>query len=230
MSIPIDAIDPEAASLRARRQFEHHLDLLPPVMDAIVTTTLPAIRAEQVEKRVSGGGHVDNMTMFLHAFDQTSRGDGVGAGGATRDAAELWWMVVDFTQAAAAWIGQPPPNLSARPDADPLTARGVALTTAGWLIDRWELIEPVHELDGARDSLFQTIRRMQGRYGVFANPRRPRARCAVCGLLAVTVTWIDGPNGSPKPIQAARCRNCGQTYTEGEKPMLTDHENGRSER
>lgn len=80
MSIPLNAIDPEAAELRARRQFEHHLDLLAPVMDAIVTSTVPSLRAAKVEKRITGGGHVDNMTLFLQAFDQSTHGRGVGAG------------------------------------------------------------------------------------------------------------------------------------------------------
>lgn len=215
MSIPIEAIDPEAASLRWRRSFEHHLDLLPPIMDAIVTGTVPSIRASVTDKvMVSGGGPVDNMTAFLAAFDQSTHGEGISAGGAAADAKHLWWQVVDYTQAVAEWIGQPAPALTAKPDADPLTARGIALTTAGWLIDRWHLIEPIHELEETREGLFVEIRRMQGRYGVHPHPRRPRARCATCGALRVVVTWVDNPNGSPKPVKAGKCLNCGQTYDE----------------
>jgi len=232
-TIPLDAIDPEAATVRARRQFEHHLDLLPPIMDAIVTGTVPHIRATQTDRvKITGGGAVDNMTAFLQAFDQTSHGAGVAAGGAAADARHLWWEVIEYTRAVTAWlnvtIAAPwapdlPPTWTTTPNADPLTARALAMTTAGWLIDRWHLIEPVRELDEARDYLFTEVRHMQGKYGVHPNPRRPRARCAVCGALAVVVTWIDGPKGSPKPVRAARCRNCGQTYTEGDTTMTTDH-------
>lgn len=224
MSIPLNAIDPEAQSLRDRRSFEHHLDLLAPVMDAIVTGTVPHIRASVTDKIiVSGGGPVDNMTAFLVAFDQSDHGRGVESGGAAADATNLWWQVVDYVHAVAEWIGQPSPALSQKPDADPLLARGIAMTTAGWLIDRWPLIEPIHELDETRDELFTEIRHMQGRYGVFAKPRRPRARCAVCGAVAVVVTWVDNPNGSAKPVKAGRCMNCAQTYDEFPEPPQQPH-------
>lgn len=233
MSIPINAIDPEATTLRARRQFEHHLDVLAPVMDAIVTGTVPSIHPSVTDKvMVSGGGPVDNMTVFLAAFDQSSHGVGASAGGAARDAGYLWWEVVDYTRAVTAWLNVDipaphapdlPPTWGHRVNPDPLTARALALTTAGWLIDRWDRIEPIHELDDARDALFREIRRMQGRYGVHPNPRRPRARCATCGALAVVVTWIDDPNGSAKPVKAGRCRMCGESYTETPAPAVGPH-------
>lgn len=240
MTIPIDVIDPATAADQWHRQYEHHLDLLAPVMDAIITETLPRITAARTGTgRITGGGHVDNMTPFLQAFDQSKHGNGTNAGGATADATALWWDVIDYVRAVTAWINVDvavpwaphlPPTWDPRPDADPLTARALALTTAGWLIDRAHLIQPIRELDEAQDHLFTEIRHLRGRYGVTPRPRRPAARCVICGTRTVTVTWVDGPNGSPKPVRAARCRTCGQTYHEGETTMTTNHENGRSER
>lgn len=233
MTIPLDAIDPEAAELRARRQFEHHLDLLAPVMDAIVTSTVPSIRASVTDKvMVSGGGSVDNMTAFLGAFDQSTHGTGVSAGGAARDAGHLWWQVIDYTRAVTAWLNVTipppfapdlPPTWTHRVNPDPVTARALGMTTAGWLIDRWHLIEPITELTPAMDDLFREIRHMQGRYGVHPNPRRPRARCATCGTLSVVITWVDNPNGSAKPVKAGKCRTCGETYTETAEAATQAH-------
>lgn len=233
MSVPLNAIDPEAVSLRERRLFEHHLDLLAPVMDAIVTSTVPSIRASVTDKvLVSGGGPVDNMTAFLAAFDQSSQGRGTDAGGAARDAGFLWWEVIEYTRAVTAWlnvnIAAPyapdlPPTWTHRVNPDPLTARAIAMTTAGWLIDRWHLIQPITALTPAMDDLFTEIRHMQGRYGVHQNPRRPRAHCATCGALTVVITWVDNPNGGPKPVKAGRCRNCGETYAEAPKPVSEPH-------
>lgn len=218
--IPVDAIDPVAALDRWTREFEHHLDLLPPVMDAIVTATIPHIRANQTDKIVvTGGGPVDNMTAFLRGIDTTEEGRLVD-GGAAADARHLWGMVVEYAEAVTAWEPriEHRPTLTPRPNADPLTARSLALTTAGWLIQNAALIEPIHELDDYREALFTLIRRLRGRYGVAPFTRRPRAFCTTCGTRNVTITWIDNPNGSPKPVRAGKCGSCGQTYQDTREP------------
>ncbi|AXA95437.1 hypothetical protein [Microbacterium sp. PM5] len=221
MSIPLNAIDPEATSLRERRLYEHHLDLLAPVMDAIVTSTVPSIAASRTDKvYVTGGGYADNM----RALDALMVFEGRIVGGeVSTNATHLWGMVVEYVTAVAEWINHPHPDLNPKPNPDPLTARSIALMTAGWLSDRYEQISRVHELDEYRDLLFTEIRHMQGRYGVHANPRRPRARCATCGALAVVVTWVDNPNGGPKPVKAGRCRSCGETYTETVQAVQQPH-------
>lgn len=233
MSIPLDAIDPEAASLRAERQNTHHLDLLAPIMDAIVSGTVPSLRASVTDKIiVTGGGAVDNMTAFLTAFDQSDNGRGINAGGAAADAESLWWEVIEYTRAVTAWLNvnipapyapDLPPTWTSRANPDPLTARALAMTTAGWLIDRWHLTEPVRELEDTRDALFTEIRHMQGKYGIHPTPRRPRARCATCGSLSVLITWLDNPNGSPKPVKAGKCRSCGETYAEASEAGTRPH-------
>lgn len=214
--IPVDAIDPAAAHDRWVQQFEWHLDLVPPVMDAIVTMTLPSIQAGRVEKRVTGGGYVDSMTRVLAAFDQSEDAEGIQPGGAAADARHLWGMVVEYVDAAAAWAGDtisaPPPTLSASPDADPLTARRQAFAAIGWLIDNSIRIELFHELEPYREDLFELIRHLRGKYGVVPFSRRPRRVCTTCGERAVVIVWISNPSGSPKPLRAAKCSRCGETW------------------
>lgn len=221
MTIPLDAIDPAARADRWLRSFEHHLDLVPPIMDAIITSTIPHIRATVTDRdRITGGGVIDNMTAFLRGVDVGTTGRIVGVGAAA-DAEHLWWWVVTFTRAVAANITptRPAPALADRPDADPLTARAVALTTVGWLIDHADQIEQLTVYESDIDEMFQEIRHLRGKYGVHEHPRRPRSRCATCGVLAVVVTWVDGPNGSPKPVKAGKCRQCGETYLEAPQPV-----------
>lgn len=215
--VPLEMVDLDAASREWRRQFEWHLDQVPPLMETmsmLSTTLLRASRVDQV--KISGGGFIDNVPV-------TDRGAGV-------DADELWTWVVAYTRAVVAWIApqlQPDDRpaiahdqrtwtaVAPRPDADPLSARSTALVTIGWLIDHVELIEPIRELDAHRDTMFALIRRLRGRHRGSHTARRARPRiCGICGQCAVLVDWIDAPNGSAKPIQVGRCKVCGQIYTE----------------
>lgn len=232
MTIPLDAIDPTAQADRWLRSFEHHLDLVPPIMDAIVTSTIPHIRATVTDKdRITGGGPVDNMTAFLRGVDVGSDGRVVGVGAAA-DAETLWWWVVTFTRAVAANIKpiRSAPALVDRPDADPLTARSVALTTVGWLVDHADQIQQLTVYESDIDEMFHEIRHLRGKYGVHQTPRRPRARCATCGTISVVVTWVDGPNGSLKPVRAGKCRTCGAVYRDAPAPVEESHAAAREVR
>lgn len=221
MSLPILALHPDAEHREWVRQFTWHLDVVPPLMDALVTMTLPVIPVSRGGSRfdkiqITGGGYRDNMQL-LDVFDNLADGTMV-KGGATVDATELWSWVVAYTRAVAEWIAPTRlvPALDDKPNADPLTARAVALVTVGWLIDHADQIEPLHELDEHRDTMFALIRRLRGRYGVHRHPRRSRpAKCEVCEAFAVVVDWVAPENGSPKPVQVGKCRECGQMYTEG---------------
>ncbi|GLJ78650.1 hypothetical protein [Microbacterium imperiale] len=213
--IPLDAIDPEARSLEWRRAFEWHLDQVPPLMDTLSTLSVTLLRASRVDQiKVTGGGYIDNVPV-------SDRSAGV-------DADELWTWLVAYTRAVVAWIEpqlQPDDRpsiandprtwtaVAPRPDADPLSARTVALLTIGWLIDHAGLIEPIRELDAHAETMFKLIRKLRGihRGGSVARRQRPRV-CGVCGECAVLVDWVDGANGSPKPVQVGRCKVCGQTY------------------
>lgn len=236
MTIPLDAIDPTAHADRWLRSFEHHLDLVPPVMDALVTATIPVAAVSRGGSRfdrpkITGNNDEDNMTAFLRGVDVGADGRIVGAGAAA-DAEVLWWWVVTFTRAVAANIKptRPAPALVDRPDADPLTARSVALTTVGWLIDHADQIQQLAVYESDIDEMFQEIRHLRGKYGVHDHPRRPRARCATCGTLSVVVTWVDGPNGSPKPVRAGKCRTCGETYRDAPTPVNESHAASREVR
>lgn len=214
------AIDPDAAHRRWVHEFTWHLDIVPALMDALVEATLPRIPVSRGGSRfdkdqITGGGYRDNMQL-LDQFDVTAEGAMVQKG-AVEDARELWSWVVQYTRAVDAWItpGRPAPVLADNPDADPLSARSVALVTAGWLIDNADLIAEVQELDGHRDEMFRLIRHLRGRYGVYNHPRRARpVVCTTCGERSVVVDWVDAGNGSPRPVQGGKCRTCGQVYRE----------------
>jgi hypothetical protein len=229
MTIPLDAIDPEVHTLRWRRSFEHHLDLVPPVMDAVVSATIPHIPAGRFDQdKVTGGGVVDNMTAFLRGVDVDDTGR-ITDVGAAADAQHLWWWVVSFTRAVLSNVKvvRSVPDLPEKPNADPLTARADALLIIGWLIDHADQIEQLTVYQDDIDEMFQEIRHLRGKYGVHERPRRPRARCAICGTVSVVVTWVDGPHGSPKPVKAGKCRECGQEYREPVEPVNEVHTGGR---
>lgn len=214
MTIPLNAIDPHATSHRWQREFEDHLDMVPAVMEVLVWMTIPSIRASRFDQiRISGGGFIDNIT------DPDTTAEGV----AVADARHLWTWLVAYTRSAAEWINptRPAPDLEDAPNPDPLTARGITLTTVGWLIDQAALIEQVPELEDHREAMFAEIRHLRGKYGVTPHPRRnrPRALCTTCGEKQVVITWVDGANGSPKSVQAGRCKTCGATYTEQDEQI-----------
>lgn len=217
------AIDPDAAHRSWVHAFTWHLDIVPPLMDALVEATLPKIPVSRGGSRfdrlqITGGGYQDNMQL-LDMFDVV--GDGVMVQkGAIADARELWSWIVQYTRAVDAWIApaRPAPTLTDNPNPDPNQARGEALVTAGWLIDHAALIAEVRELEEHREAMFALIRRLRGQYAVFNHPRRARpATCTTCGERAVVIDWIDAGNGSPKPVMGGKCRRCGEQYRAEER-------------
>lgn len=211
-------IDPDAPHREWVRSFEWHLDIVPPLIDALVEATLPRIAVSRGGSRfdkdqITGGGHIDNMQILDH-FDVIGDGHLV-AGGAAADARDLWAWLTGYTAGVDAWIDahRPKPDLAVKVNSDPLTARGSALLIVGWLIDHADEISTVAELEAHREEMFALIRRLRGQYGVFNHPRRARpALCHVCGERRVVVDWVDAGTGSPKPVRAGKCRNCGQVY------------------
>ena len=203
------AIDPDATRRRWLHEFEWHLDAVPAILDALVEATLPQIPVSRGGSRfdkdqITGGGFFDNMRQL----DQVDNA-------AATDARELWTWVVEYTRAAALWIDaeRPAPLLTDNHNPNPAKARGEALVTAGWLIDHAPLIAEVRELEEHREAMFSLIRRLRGQYGVFNHPRRQRpAVCTTCGERSVVVDWVDSGTDSPKPVQAGRCRRCGEIF------------------
>jgi hypothetical protein len=224
------AIDPDAAHRQWVAAFTWHLDVTPALMDALVEMTLPQIPVSRGGSRfdrlqITGGGYMDTM-QILDRFDVTTDGVMV-AKGAAADAQELWSWITGYTGACSAWLNQavtapwaadlPPVAAVSRLQGDPLTARAAALVTAGWLIDHADQIADITELEEHREEMFGLIRRLRGRYGVYNHPRRARpALCTVCGERKVVVDWVDAGNGSPKPVQAAKCKTCGAVFRESE--------------
>lgn len=223
------AIDPDATHRRWVHEFEWHLDVVPPLMDALVEATLPVIPVSRAGSRfdkdqITGGGYFDTLAVF-DQFDVTSSGAMIRKGAAA-DVRELWDWVTAYVGAASAWLNQPvippyaadlPPVVPGRrPDADPFSARATALVTAGWLIDRADLIAEIGELEEHREAMFQLIRHLRGRYGVFSSPRRRRPElCALCGEYEVRTRWESGTIG-PRSVEVKKCRTCGDEQREPE--------------
>lgn len=228
---PLTIIDTEKLHRQWVASFTWHLDLVPVLMNVLIDATLPTVPVgggSRFDKdQITGGGYRDNMTILdQFLIGQEGRLEPTGA---AADAIDLWEWLTGYTFAVAVWLnhdvpvpyaipdGDIPPLNVRRPNADPLTAHGLALVTVGWLIDRADRIAPITELETHREEMFTLIRRLRGRYGVFNHPRRARpSLCEVCGERAVVVDWVDGANGSPKPVRGGKCRNCGQTYRHDE--------------
>lgn len=206
------AIDPDATRRRWIHEFTWHLDAVPAIMDALIEMTLPHIPVSRGGSRfdkdqITGGGFFDNMQM-LDTIDK----------GPVADARDLWSWVVQYTRAVDAWIAaeRPAPVLTDSPNPDPNQARGEALVTAGWLIDHAEQIADVQELEEHREAMFQLIRHLRGRYGVFNMPRRGRPElCMICGEHEVRTRWESGTVG-PRSVEVKKCRTCGDEQREPE--------------
>ena len=205
----------EHARQEWRRSFEYHLDVVPPLIEVIVWMTLPSIPVSR------GGSRFDRLQI---TGDNALRDLGdvvVSSEAAVADARILWAWLVNYLNAVTGWlnVGIPVPwapilgpSLDAKPNPDPFLARGAALLAIGWLIDNADRVYEIPELEEHTDVMFNEIRHLRGKYGVFPRPRRQLERCDTCGYRSVVFMWADGPNGSPKPVRVGRCKTCGETY------------------
>jgi len=227
-TIPIDAIDPEAQHRQWHAHYEYHLDILPPLMEILVMMSLPSIQAARTDKIVvSGGGYIENVPIL----------DGPSP---IADALYVWGFVVGYVRQVTHLLNVdvPVPHRPILPplegralervNADPLLARRHALMLTGWLADHADRIVMLHTVQDAEDRLFAELRHLRARYGVSPHPRRTLQVCDVCGTRAVSLRWIDGPSGSPKPLRAAVCRNCGETRLAPSDDATRPHRAGDS--
>ncbi len=213
-TIPLDAIDMEQDYHRWVQQYLYHLDQLGPLFETTGVLALPTVRASRTDQvKITGGGYVDNIP--------------ITDSGASTDADDLWlslWRylhaVTDKTSIDTTIpahrrtppLAQHPALWAFIPRGAPQDARAHAIEATGWLAELVDHIVTWHHLAPREDELFALIRRMRGRYqATTARRQRPRL-CEVCGEHAVVIDWIDGKDGSPKPVQVGLCRSCKQVY------------------
>lgn len=210
MTIPLDAIDPEAGYREWVRQYLWHIDQIPALLETVGALATPSIGVSRGGSRfdavqITGGGYYDNVP--------------IRDGGATADSEQLWTTVRHYLDAVRGHGLATAPVLDPTFPAHVSTARREAYRVNAWLADRVEQIVDWADLGPLEDELFGLIRRMKGRYRGAGTARRARPRvCESCAEAAVVVDWVDGANGSPKPVQVGVCRSCGATYSEGASP------------
>lgn len=202
MSIPLDAIDPDAAYERWVERFLWHVDQLPAVIEITGTIVVAArgIRAAPIQERLTGGGYVDNMPLV----------DGPEA----RNGRAVWDATRAYIARASSHLGIEGPLLpSALPD-DVEVAREWAYAANGWLAAVVPHILAWPDLDELEAALFRLIRRARARLHTGTVRRARPELCRICGQEAVLVDWVDGSDGVAVLTKA--CAKCGQIYTEGE--------------
>lgn len=202
MTIPLDAIDPDAAYQQWIERFLWHVDQLPAVVEVTGTIVVAArgIRAAPIQERLTGGGYVDNMPLV----------DGPEA----RNGRAVWDATRAYIARASSHLGIEGPQLPpALPD-DVEVAREWAYAANGWLAAVVPHILAWPDLDELEAALFRLIRRARARLRTGTVRRARPERCRTCGQEAVLVDWVDGLGGVAVLTKA--CTMCGQIYTEGE--------------
>lgn len=208
MTIPSDAIDPEAGYREWVRQYFWHIDQIPALLETVGVLATPSIGVSRGGSRfdavqITGGGYYDNVP--------------IRDGGATADSEELWMTVRQYLDAVRRH-GTDAPALGLSFPGVVDVARREAYRVTAWLADHVEQIVDWADLGPLEDEMFSLIRRMKGRYRGAGTERRARPRvCELCAEAAVVVDWVDGSSGSSEPVQAGVCRACGTTYGASER-------------
>lgn len=212
MSRIIMAIEPDAAYREWARQVEYHLGLVPKLLGAALALSAPDIPVSrggsQFDRpQITGGGY----------FDQIPVGGGGGTARAAGDATYLWSMLAEYATAVSEWLNAP----TRIPPKCPSTSRSAhdaALVIVGTLIDHAALIWEHRSLDAFEQEMFREVRRQQRHLLPQHDGIPQHARdCTTCGeQRTVRVAWVDGANGSPKPVQVGKCTTCGQVYRQNE--------------
>jgi hypothetical protein len=200
MTIPLDAIDPEAGFRQWVEQYLWHVDQLPNVVQATGTVAMAPrrLRAAQIQERVSGGGYIDNMPVV--------------DGPETRNAAAVWNALRAYLTVAASRIGVEGPMLPPSLPDDVEVARQWAYAANEWLAGAVYSILDWPDLAVLEGELFRLIRRARTRLDTGTVRRALPTLCTTCGERGVLVDWMNGPDGQPMLMKA--CKICGQTYTE----------------
>lgn len=199
MTIPFDAIDPDAAYREWVDRFLWHVDQLPALVETTGTIALAVrgVRASQLTERVTGGGFYDNIPLV--------------DGPESRNARAVWNALRGYLVVAASRLGLEAPALPAGLPDDVELAREWAFAANAWLSDIVYEIRAWPDLDEREEHLFRLIRRARGRLELHTTRRARPELCVRCGEVGVTVDWIDGPDGQDRLSKV--CVVCRSTYT-----------------
>jgi hypothetical protein len=196
MTIPVDAIDPDAGYRQWRENFLWHIDQLPTVLETTGVLVLPHLRAKKLQEKVSGGGFIDNIPVA----------DGPG----TRDTLALWVALRAYLTTAARYLGVEGVMFPHELPDDLDEARWWAHEARAWLARAVDHIRAWPDLVELEDAMFTLIRRVAGRRP-HTSPAAPveGERCTVCGQPSVLIDWVDATDG---PVLAKACTTCGHQY------------------
>lgn len=202
MTIPLDAIDPDAGYRQWRESFLWHVDQLPVVIETTGVLVLPHLRAAKLQEKVSGGGYIDNIPIV----------DGPG----TRDTFALWAALGAYLTTAARHLEAEGVSLPSVLPEDLDSARWWAHEARAWLARIVDDIRAWPDLVELEETLFSLIRRTSGRRPEPSAPARAEPEhvdlelCQVCGQCAVLIDWIETADGGS--MLAKACTVCGTRY------------------
>lgn len=193
MTMPLDAIDPEAGYRQWVAQYLWHVDQLPNVVQAVGTVAMAPqmLRAAQLRERVSGGGFIDNMPVV--------------DGPESRYAAAVWNALRAYLTVASSRLGVEAPALPASLPDDVDLARRWAFVANEWMAAWVEHLLDWQDLAAAENELFRLIRRARTRLDAGTVRRARPESCELCGDDAVTVDWVDSPDGA---VLVKACQSC----------------------
>ncbi len=199
MTIPVDAIDPDAGYREWVDQFLWHVDQLPIVVETTGTIMLAVrgIRAAPLKERVSGGGYVDNVPLV--------------DGPESRNARAVWDALRGYLVVASSRLGVEGPQLPAVLPDDVELARQWAYAANAWLSDVVHDIQTWPDLTALEEQLFRLIRRARTRLQTSTARRTRPEYCTRCGEAGVLIDWIDGPDG--QPLLSKVCVVCRTNHT-----------------
>lgn len=208
------AIDPDATRHGWERRYEYHLALIPALLRTALNMAtahaephIPVSRGgSQFDRpQITGGGYYDQAPVMLGTNDR-----------AAGDATYLWSLLAEYASAVSEWLGADT-RIPATCPATPQGAHDAALLIIGTLIEHASDVWPHRQLDTFEGEMFAEIRSQQRRMLPTFDGLPQHARvCVTCGETAVRVVWVDGANGSPRPVQVGKCRVCGETYRQNE--------------
>jgi hypothetical protein len=200
VTIPLDAIDPDAGYRRWTERYLWHIDQLPLIVQTTGVLVMPHLRAVKIQERVSGGGYIDNIPVV----------DGPG----TRDAVAAWAALRAYLDCAAVHLDVERLSIPFELPEDVDSARWWAHEARAWLARVVDRIRAWPDLVELEETLFALIRRVSGRQPDVQDPA-PTVMdlCEVCGQEAVLVDWIEGPDGTS--MLAKACTVCGTKYAGG---------------